>query len=419
LEETGWYFGELSLISRQLKILFLLTQDLESPSGLGRYWPLAHALATKGHHVRIAALHSNWEDLSNRKFLADNVEIEYVAPMHIKKSKNQKYYYSPFKLLAVAFRATWELYRSAISAPVDIIHIGKPHPMNSLAGLFASMIKGARLCVDCDDYEAESNRIEKRWQKTGVTFFEKRIPRIARLVTTNTNFMKSKLIHWGCSPDRILYLSNGVDVQRYPTPNPDEINKLRSELGLGNKQTVLYLGSLSLPSHPVDLLLEAFVFVFQKFSNTALLLVGGGEDYLKLKDMAKELGIDQATIFTGRIQPQKVPLYYALADVSVDPVYDNNAAKGRSPLKLFESWVCGVPFVTAPVGDRQFILGEPPAGIISQRAGDPKSLAESIIEILASKNLAQELLKLGKVRVDDYTWDRLATQLEQEYQKIL
>ena len=157
----------------------------------------------------------------------------------------------------------------------------------------------------------------------------------------------------------------------------------------------------------------------KKFPRYSLLLVGGGEDYLKLKDKAKELGIDQATIFTGRIQPQKVPLYYALADVSVDPVYDNDAAKGRSPLKLFESWVCGVPFVTAPVGDRQFILGEPPAGILSQRAGDPKSLAESIIEILVSKNLAQELRKRGNERVEAYTWDRLATQLEQEYQKIL
>ena len=133
------------MISRQLKILFLLTQDLESPSGLGRYWPLARALATKGHHVRIAALHSSWEDLSNRKFITEGVEIEYVAPMHIMKTKNRKDYYSPFKLLAVALRATWALSRSAISAPVDIIHIGKPHPMNSLAGLFASMIKGAQL----------------------------------------------------------------------------------------------------------------------------------------------------------------------------------------------------------------------------------------------------------------------------------
>jgi glycosyltransferase involved in cell wall biosynthesis len=309
--------------------------------------------------------------------------------------------------------------RASTSAPVDIIHIGKPHPMNGIAGVIASKIKGARLCVDCDDYEAGSNRFDKRWQQKGVAFFEKRIPRIARLVTTNTFFMKSKLILWGCSPDKIIYLSNGVDIRRYNSPNPDEIINLRSKLGLDHKQVVLYSGSLSLSSHPVDLLLDAFVIVYQKFPDTALLLVGGGEDYFLLKEKAKQLGIEQATIFIGRVQPSEVPKYFALATVSVDPVYDNYAARGRSPLKLFESWACGVPFVTAPVGDRQYILGEPPAGILSQRAGDPKSLAESIVKILVSQQLAQELHELGTQRIDDYTWDRLATHLEQEYKQIL
>jgi glycosyltransferase involved in cell wall biosynthesis len=125
-----------------------------------------------------------------------------------------------------------------------------------------------------------------------------------------------------------------------------------------------------------------------------------------------ELGIDQATTITGRVPPSEVSKYFALADVSVDPVYDNDAARGRSPLKLFESWACGVPFVTAPVGDRPSILGDPPAGILSQNAGDPKSLAESIIEILESKNMAQELSQRGKQRVEAFTWDRLATELE-------
>jgi hypothetical protein len=46
------------------KITFLLTQDLESPSGLGRYWPMARYLAALGHQVKIGALHSNFNSLS-------------------------------------------------------------------------------------------------------------------------------------------------------------------------------------------------------------------------------------------------------------------------------------------------------------------------------------------------------------------
>ena len=133
-------------------------------------------------------------------------------------------------------------------------------------------------------------------------------------------------------------------------------------------------------------------------------------------DLSHSLGISQATHFIGRVLPSEVRKYYALSDVSVDPVRDVEAARGRSPLKLYESWLCGVPFVSSPVGDRTHLLGQPPAGILAQPAGDPQSLANSIMQILESKQLAQELSRRGLERVEQYTWDQLAIQLEHGYQ---
>jgi glycosyltransferase involved in cell wall biosynthesis len=402
-----------------MKLHFLLTQDLESPSGLGRYWPLARALATRGHHVSISALHPNWPELSEIKFERDGVFVEYVAPMHVIKAGNQKQYYSANQLLRVGLQATYALSRAAFSRPVDIIHICKPHPMNSVAGFLAAHLKKSILCVDCDDYEAGSNRFTKAWQKSGVAFFEKRIPRSARLVTTNTFDLKAKLISWGCKTERVFYLSNGIESQRFVPPDPTDVNHLRTQLGLDGKRVVLFVGSLSLPSHPVDLLLQAFVNVYQKFPDATLLIVGGGEDYQALIDESHSLRINEATCFTGRVLPTNVRNYYALSDVAVDPVLDNDAGRGRSPLKLFESWLCGVPFVTSPVGDRQYLLGQPPAGLLAQPIGDPRALAESILQILESKSLAQELSQRGLEAVEQYTWDNLADKLEHVYQELL
>ena len=39
-----------------MKITFLLTQSLEDPSGLGRYFPLAKELARPGNEVNILAI---------------------------------------------------------------------------------------------------------------------------------------------------------------------------------------------------------------------------------------------------------------------------------------------------------------------------------------------------------------------------
>lgn len=124
--------------------------------------------------------------------------------------------------------------------------------------------------------------------------------------------------------------------------------------------------------------------------------------------------MQERTIFTGRVPPNEVGQYYALADLSIDPVFDNDAARGRSPLKLFESWACGVPFITADVGDRRELVGDPPAGIVT-RPGDEGALADAIINILRDPALADQLKKRGYQRVQEFSWDRLAQKMESVY----
>jgi hypothetical protein len=73
-----------------MKVLFLLTQDLESPSGLGRYFPLAREMALLGHQVTIAALHPDYQSLKIHRFDVEGVHVWYVAPMHVRKHGNVK-----------------------------------------------------------------------------------------------------------------------------------------------------------------------------------------------------------------------------------------------------------------------------------------------------------------------------------------
>ncbi len=80
-------------------------------------------------------------------------------------------------------------------------------------------------------------------------------------------------------------------------------------------------------------------------------------------------------IFTGRVKPDEMNVYYRLADVSVDPVNDTLADRGRCPLKIFESWQMGVPVVTSDVGDRKILAGDPPAATLAQ-PGSEEDLAQ-------------------------------------------
>lgn len=400
-----------------MRILFLLTQDLESPSGLGRYFPLARWLARDGHQVRIAALHGDYQALEHTRFEKDGVQVWYVGQMHVLKRGSGKQYYPASRLLAISVGATGSLSRAALQSPADIVHIGKPHPMNGMAGLLAKYLRGRTLFLDCDDYEAGSTHFSGDWQRWGVSLFENRLPKRVDHITTHTHFVKDRLAAGGIPPQRISYIPNGVDPERFKAVDLEQAARLRRELGLENKKVVAYIGSLSLSNHPVDLLLRAFAHLRPRISEAELLLVGGGEDYQQLVSMAREMGLSEVIHFCGRVDPGQVPLYYRLADVSVDPVYDDAAARGRSPLKLFESWIAGTPFVSADVGERGLLLGDPQAGILVQ-AGDPTSLTEAIFQVLVDRDLAETLRQRGLTRVQNYTWDRLAKQMEAVYHSV-
>ncbi len=225
--------------------------------------------------------------------------------MHVRKAGNVKRYYSTLGLLWVLLRATLALAWAALVLPADIIHVGKPHPMNGLASLLGKYLRGRRLFLDCDDLEAEVNRFSALWQRQGLAAFERWLPRRVEAITVHTGFIRDRLQAQGVPVERIFYLSNGVDRHRFEIPDPQSVESLRRHLGIEHKKIVGYIGSLSLVGHPVDLLLRAFVTIHQARPDVVLLLVGGGEDFEKLQLLARQLEVDDFVIFVAGSFPKR------------------------------------------------------------------------------------------------------------------
>ena len=387
------------------KIAFVLTQSLDSPSGLGRFFPLAKELAKKGHNVDIIALHHHWESLGEKKWQQESVNIHYVAQMHVKKIDNNKIYFSPLRLFWIVIWATVKLTWTLFKVNPDLVLVGKPHPMNGIAAWLFKTIKHKPMYVDCDDYEAGSNKFSGTWQRKIIAWFENYLPLQADFVTVNTYFGRDRLIRLGYSSQKISYLPNGVDHHRFP-PNIDyqKVKQLLKQYNLQNKKVILYVGSLSLASHSVDLLIEAFAGVTEDVANTILMLVGGGEDTRKLVDLARSLGINNKVIFVGRVDPQQVVYYYHLAYVSVDPVINDDAAKGRSPLKIFESLALGVPVVTGDVGERRSELQASEFGLLV-KPGCVQALTTGLLTILQKPDLRAKMAQRALTERSRWYWE--------------
>jgi glycosyltransferase involved in cell wall biosynthesis len=399
-------------------LVFLITSDLDSPAGVGRYFPLSKNLVRQGYSVSIAALHPNFKALDKHAFEKEGVKVVYISQMHVKKQESKTEYFNFIELLWVSIKATWKFLVFLLSKKADVVVIGKPHPMNSLAGLIGGYLSGSKVILDCDDYEAASNFFSSSLQQKIVAFFEDTVPSLVHHITTNTQFNQQRMVDLGVPIDKIDYLPNGIDFERFSNIDLSKIKTLNSRLNLDGKIVVSYIGSLNLANHPVDLLIKAFKIVLDQKQNAILLIIGGGKDLEKLQDLAEKLGLKKHTIFEGRVPPEVVPSYYLITDVSVDPVEDTLAAKGRCPLKLFESWAMRTPFVTADIGDRRALAGEPAAFLLSS-PGDYHDLAEKILKILHEPTLENSLVTQGLARVNQFSWQNLAEEFSKILEKII
>lgn len=396
-----------------MKVAFLSTSSPDYPSPLGRWLPLARELARLGHVVHLITLHHDYRPGPVRH--EEGVYLHLVGQMHVRGWGDARRPLSGRPLLQAALASTLALLRRALNLEVDIYHICKPQPMNGLAGLLAARWKRRHLYLDCDDYEAGANRFANRWQRAVVRAFEDGLPPRMQGVTVNTHFLAQRIARLGVPPQRICYVPNGVERARFARQDPQAGGRLRERFGLAGRAVVLYLGTLSLTGHPLGLLLEAFDRVARQVGNAHLALVGGGEDRPALERRVQELGLHGRVTFIGAVPPAQVPDYLLLGDVSVDPVLDDDVARARSPLKIFESMASGLPVVTGDVGDRREILGEGQAGLVVP-PGDPQALAEGIIALLGDPERRRSMAAAGRERAEAYMWDRLVDQFLRVYE---
>ncbi|MBX3055639.1 MAG: glycosyltransferase family 4 protein [Anaerolineae bacterium] len=390
-----------------MKVTFLATHSLESPGGGGRFFPLAKALTQSGYDVTMITLHHDFARVQEKRFVQDGVHIWYVGQMHVLKADGRKTYFNPLKLLWVTAVATLGLTWAAWRTPADLIHICKAQPMNGLAAWVVHQVKRLPVYLTATIMKQLNNRFSGRWQQRLVAWFEDWIPSFASGITVNNSYIADRYTALGYPRDRIVLVPNSADRAQFgvlDAPNaPERVVALRQSLAIPpDHQVVVYVGSMSLVSHAIDLLLEAFALIWMQRPQTCLVLVGAGEDKDGLHQLAEQLGLATAVRFTDRVTAADVPFYYALGDVSVDPLRDTVAAVSSFSLKLTESLACGVPCVTTDVGDRKMAVG---AAGTAVPPNDAPALAAAIRAVLDDPAAAARMRAAARQMRASLWWD--------------
>ena len=113
---------------------------------------------------------------------------------------------------------------------------------------------------------------------------------------------------------KINIIPTGMDIERFSNINKEEVEKLRKKYKLEDSFVVGSVSRLG-KEKSVDKLIIEFSKLIDKIPNIKLLLVGDGPDKKILKDLTKELNIENYVIFTGKVEIENIQNYYHLMDV--------------------------------------------------------------------------------------------------------
>ncbi|GAA0563809.1 glycosyltransferase family 4 protein [Chitinophaga japonensis] len=226
--------------------------------------------------------------------------------------------------------------------------------------------------------------------------------------------------YYQAPPDKIRVVPCGV--------NPEELYPVdqrlaRMKLKLPQDDTILLQLGRMVPRKGVDNVIQALPRLKYTGTRVRLIIVGGETDVCeqgfnpeiaRLKQLARDLGVQASVTFAGRKGRDELKYYYAAADLFITtPWYE---PFGITPL---EAMACGTPVIGANVGGIKYSVQDGKTGLLVPPQ-DPEALAAGISGLMQRRPVLEQMGKNAIKRVNAlFTWQRVAQLMSRLYEKAI
>lgn len=231
-------------------------------------------------------------------------------------------------------------------------------------------------------------------------------------VIVNSNYMKSEIQRlFGLPFEKINVVPNGVNLNNFNNVYRDY--DFRRRFAMDNEKIILFMGRL-VYEKGIQHLISAMPKILDHYHDVKLVIAGKGGMLDELKAQVDYLGISQKVYFAGYLNSKDVQKMYRCADVSVFP-----STYEPFGIVALEAMLAGVPVVVSDIGGLNEIVEHGVTGMKSY-AGNPNSLADSILTLLFDHKLCDQVVKNAKAKVKaDYNWAKITSDTFFTYQKAI
>jgi glycosyltransferase involved in cell wall biosynthesis len=163
----------------------------------------------------------------------------------------------------------------------------------------------------------------------------------------------------------------------------------------------------------VDVLARAFVKVAQQNENVDLVLLNGGSQANRIRNILQSGDVLDRVTFGGQISQTDLPRWYHLSDLYISPSHVDG-----SSVSLMEALACGLPCLVSDIpANKEWIVEDENGWLF--RDGDADHLAEKILAAIAQREnlpaIGESARRTAEARAD---WKKNSQALMNIYQNM-
>jgi len=288
--------------------------------------------------------------------------------------------------VAMAFRA--------VRQPAELYHLHNPEMIP--AGLLLKMFGGKKVIYDTQE-DHPSMMLTKAYLPPAVRGFASRtVARIERMaarifdgyIAADSGTLRATA-RVGKSHKMVFYNLPNLDF--FPSPMTTD-----------KKFDLVYRGGLS-ERAGTFVLLSAIQELQRRNLNPRLLLFGYTDskvDHLKLQEHIQNMGLAENVVLEGRVDHSQMAATLTLARISVCPLLEIPKFRNNIPVKVFESWACGLPVVCSDLPPiRPFFKGREYGLLV--KPGSSQALADALEHLLKNPDEMERMGKAARIAVVD------------------
>lgn len=231
-------------------------------------------------------------------------------------------------------------------------------------------------------------------------------------VICNSNFMKNEISNlFGKPIENIHIVSNGININKFD--NQERDMEFRRNYAADHEKIVFFAGRI-VNEKGIQILFQAAPKILANYPNVKFVIAGRGPFMDELKGLAEHLGISQKVYFTGYLNDVQITKMYKAIDVATFPsLYEPFG------IVALEGMLAGAATVVSDAGGLNEIVSHGIDGMKSY-AGNPNSLADSILEVLFNDQLCAQIAKNAREKVvKEFNWETISKNTMKVYKDTI